>query len=124
MLLLFQSELLNMVFFFFNDTATTEIYTLSYTLSLHDALPISHHLALATHSTVHRGTGVRPGNRETLGEARGDVGRAEPDEFPIGVHLVVISLRKALRRKNPAGETHQCQTGYIPHNGWIIFKRE
>jgi hypothetical protein len=24
----------------FNDTATTEIYTLSYTRSLHDALPI------------------------------------------------------------------------------------
>src|SRR5216683_7976647 len=29
------------IFFFFNDTATTEIYT----LSLHDALPISHHAA-------------------------------------------------------------------------------
>src|SRR5213596_4229290 len=29
------------VFFFFNDTATTEIYTRPYTLSLHDALPIS-----------------------------------------------------------------------------------
>src|SRR5881398_3263939 len=28
------------VVFFFNDTATTEIYTLSDTLSLHDALPI------------------------------------------------------------------------------------
>src|SRR3546814_271443 len=28
------------VFFFFNDTATTEIYTYSHTLSLHDALPI------------------------------------------------------------------------------------
>src|SRR6186713_3653319 len=27
-------------FFFFNDTATTEIYTPLYTLSLHDALPI------------------------------------------------------------------------------------
>src|SRR5213596_4413924 len=27
-------------FFFFNDTATTEIYTRPYTLSLHDALPI------------------------------------------------------------------------------------
>src|SRR5216110_3731342 len=26
--------------FFFNDTATTEIYTSSHTLSLHDALPI------------------------------------------------------------------------------------
>src|SRR3712207_7299208 len=29
-----------MMFFFFNDTATTEIYT----LSLHDALPISRHV--------------------------------------------------------------------------------
>src|SRR6186713_3700644 len=28
-------------FFFFNDTATTEIYTPLYTLSLHDALPNS-----------------------------------------------------------------------------------
>src|SRR3546814_19235306 len=27
--------------FFFNDTATTEIYTYLHTLSLHDALPIS-----------------------------------------------------------------------------------
>src|SRR3546814_2410145 len=27
-------------FFFFNDTATTEIYTYLHTLSLHDALPI------------------------------------------------------------------------------------
>src|SRR3546814_1788173 len=27
--------------FFFNDTATTEIYTYCHTLSLHDALPIS-----------------------------------------------------------------------------------
>src|SRR3712207_7649647 len=33
------------VFFFFNDTATTEIYT----LSLHDALPISHHPHLHAH---------------------------------------------------------------------------
>src|SRR3712207_8010513 len=32
------------MFFFFNDTATTEIYT----LSLHDALPISSRLALKT----------------------------------------------------------------------------
>ena len=31
---------LKKIFFFFNDTATTEIYTISNTLSLHDALPI------------------------------------------------------------------------------------
>src|SRR3546814_13165587 len=28
------------IYFFFNDTATTEIYTYLHTLSLHDALPI------------------------------------------------------------------------------------
>ena len=33
----FKSFVLVVLFFFFNDTATTEIYT----LSLHDALPIS-----------------------------------------------------------------------------------
>src|SRR3546814_11025451 len=31
----------NFCFFFFNVTATTEIYTYRHTLSLHDALPIS-----------------------------------------------------------------------------------
>src|SRR3546814_12361838 len=31
-----------MFLFFFNDTATTEIYTYCHTLSLHDALPIFH----------------------------------------------------------------------------------
>src|SRR3546814_18596690 len=29
-----------LLFFFFHDTATTEIYTYGHTLSLHDALPI------------------------------------------------------------------------------------
>src|SRR3546814_16601675 len=32
------------VVFFFNDTATTEIYTYVHTLSLHDALPICIHM--------------------------------------------------------------------------------
>src|SRR5260221_9012222 len=46
-MLLIQSYLTQIIvcFFFFNDTATTEIYT----LSLHDALPISDHLVSATH---------------------------------------------------------------------------
>src|SRR2546428_13591361 len=35
--LLYSNYILLFIFFFFNDTATTEIYT----LSLHDALPIS-----------------------------------------------------------------------------------
>src|SRR2546429_9541111 len=40
--------------FFFNDTATTEIYP----LSLHDALPISRAADRRSHGTVHRGRGV------------------------------------------------------------------
>src|SRR3712207_7570417 len=39
------------VFFFFNDTATTEIYT----LSLHDALPISNTVSGCS-GTVHHGS--------------------------------------------------------------------
>src|SRR5712672_4820423 len=38
------------LFFFFNDTATTEIYT----LSLHDALPISDHEHLQPHAEIAR----------------------------------------------------------------------
>src|SRR3712207_7492171 len=38
------------MFFFFNDTATTEIYT----LSLHDALPISGHGGRQEHPRRHR----------------------------------------------------------------------
>src|SRR3712207_7636320 len=41
------------MFFFFNDTATTEIYT----LSLHDALPISSEMAPTTTSTLTTPTG-------------------------------------------------------------------
>src|SRR5213596_4290900 len=37
---MFLSIFSHCVFFFFNDTAPTEIYTRPYTLSLHDALPI------------------------------------------------------------------------------------
>src|SRR5256886_14396919 len=44
------------IFFFFNDTATTEIYT----LSLHDALPISHRRR-------HRGAGRLPRDPEMSG---------------------------------------------------------
>src|SRR2546426_12757434 len=50
----------NFVFFFFNDTATTEIYT----LSLHDALPIST-------STV-AGASITPAIEVTARDANGN----------------------------------------------------
>src|SRR2546430_9656554 len=53
-----------LLFFFFNDTATTEIYT----LSLHDALPISRSIEVAPGSVVEldprHATGERLGGLE------------------------------------------------------------
>src|SRR2546428_10869894 len=46
-------------FFFFNDTATTEIYT----LSLHDALPISVRGGLPDHGADLRRAHVQPGDQ-------------------------------------------------------------
>src|SRR5258707_8502553 len=43
------------LFFFFNDTATTEIYP----LSLHDALPIFHHADVAGRGPALRLRGIR-----------------------------------------------------------------
>src|SRR5256885_7255848 len=51
------TQLTSFCFFFFNDTATTEIYT----LSLHDALPI-----LDLGCAGHRGAVDRPANDENL----------------------------------------------------------
>src|SRR2546430_4381165 len=51
------------LFFFFNDTATTEIYT----LSLHDALPISIHSPLAGHSVFALRSFRYAGSRKQLG---------------------------------------------------------
>src|SRR3712207_5174684 len=56
-----------MFFFFFNDTATTEIYT----LSLHDALPISHQLR-AEHRLVEVQLAVQLGHGSGLGLDRDD----------------------------------------------------
>src|SRR3712207_8499534 len=70
------------MFFFFKDTATTEIYT----LSLHDALPISRDARLAP-----RGRGLRPlarqapAHRARVGEG-GRLGsrREPPAALPVG----------------------------------------
>src|SRR3989449_3292605 len=56
------------LFFFFNDTATTEIYT----LSLHDALPICPEVAAALRDllrgVVERGTGTEARSEEHTSE--------------------------------------------------------
>src|SRR3712207_7218921 len=62
------------VIFFFNDTATTEIYT----LSLHDALPICPDLARVRRGGDAARGGGRHQHVRVLGEdRRGDRGRSE-----------------------------------------------
>src|SRR3546814_14198045 len=56
-------ELLVIAFsFFFNDTATTEIYTYLHTLSLHDALPISAGRAGGEAAGIHPASANAPRN--------------------------------------------------------------
>src|SRR5881296_4737712 len=67
-------------FFFFNDTATTEIYTLLYTLSLHDALPISRRRLLRGR-VVRRGPRRLPRRRSRARRAAaGAAGPARPGD--------------------------------------------
>src|SRR3712207_7897687 len=95
--------------FFFNDTATTEIYT----LSLHDALPIS--LGLA-HASLPTGSRASPQAwcwlREGAGgphllKAGGREGRAGPDRKSTrlnsshaNISYAVFCLKKKKKNKN------------------------
>src|SRR2546427_9556596 len=100
---------LSSFFFFFNDTATTEIYT----LSLHDALPISHH-----------GHGGEPGGDGAA--ARGD-GAQSPDRDPVRALARERAARRSRRvdpvrragraphREPPAGHAPADATGGVPH---------
>src|SRR3712207_9345863 len=63
------------IFFFFNDTATTEIYT----LSLHDALPICVELAAVVPGAVEEAVGPPGRAGVAVGlEAFDDLGREGP----------------------------------------------
>src|SRR5436305_14508363 len=78
-------------FFFFNDPATTEIYT----LSLHDALPIFHarHLAIA-----HRHQrSARPPAQET--SHGGDRKSTRLNSSHVRISYAVFCLKKKKKRK-------------------------
>src|SRR2546426_11322515 len=100
--LLVVSPYLRFCFFFFNDTATTEIYT----LSLHDALPICAR-------RVGEGPAARPGRRRGQKEDRRPQGRAPGQERLEGVdrkstrlnssHLVISYAVFCLKKKKING---------------------
>src|SRR3712207_7630024 len=79
---------LHSVFFFFNDTATTEIYT----LSLHDALPISQRLGHVLPARVR--TGRLEGPRQHPDDG------ALPADGAVGAGLGVVAGVVGLDRKS------------------------
>src|SRR3712207_4577924 len=85
-------------FFFFNDTATTEIYT----LSLHDALPIYRPVR---QPVLRRPAGTRaPGRRRRLRPCRGAHGRAGPGAGRRPRPAPHTAVRgRAQRRREPGG---------------------
>src|SRR6184192_3376585 len=66
------------IFFFFNNTATTEIYTSIDTLSLHDALPISRPPRRRC-AAPPAPPAPSPGSRPRGGEGRGLDGVGDPE---------------------------------------------
>src|SRR3989442_956980 len=86
---------MSLFFFFFNDTATTEIYT----LSLHDALPISLEADGRRRLRAHRGAAERP--RDVAGEDLDAV--PELDEPAQAVEEALGSLARLDRQIRPAG---------------------
>src|SRR5256885_15905913 len=72
-------------FFFFNDTATTEIYT----LSLHDALPICAERRLGEAVACHVGEGELAQVAQALGQQEGQDGPAHQEAD--GVDQAVIA---------------------------------
>src|SRR2546430_16750652 len=75
-----------MSFFFFNDTATTEIYT----LSLHDALPI---YSVATSGSGDVKVEIADGPSVQAETARGDVQIGVPDGLPTYLDLKTVTGR-------------------------------
>src|SRR2546422_3414863 len=105
-----------LIFFFFNDTATTEIYT----LSLHDALPIWHRVPLPV---VRRGNpdGRRP---ERAGHRPSSRHRSEEhtSELQSRLHLVCRLLLEKKKKKTPHTR-HRMQTQTDINSSTLICTR-
>src|SRR3712207_8073360 len=92
---------LSIVFFFFNDTATTEIYT----LSLHDALPIS---PAAPARRRRSGTAAPPTYRPSRprpATAVIDRKSTRLNSSHANISYAVFCLKK--KKKNKHSETHE-----------------
>src|SRR5471032_1841947 len=95
-------------FFFFNDTATTEIYT----LSLHDALPICRRCLGGQHLVV-----ARPLQRVTQRDRKS----TRLNSSHITISYAVFCLKKKTKKKynSRVVDKHQCARGGIGRRAWF-----
>src|SRR2546422_8347930 len=99
------------LFFFFNDTATTEIYT----LSLHDALPISGRCAAILSNGKRCPNASLPGSRYCGVPAHQELARSEEhtSELQSRLHLVCrLLLEKKKKKENNTTTTASGRYSY------------
>src|SRR2546422_2043635 len=103
-------------FFFFNDTATTEIYT----LSLHDALPISHPGRSSRRSLCWT-RAIAPGAKPVLGTGARSFGRNRQN--PGKCHDAIVRSGKGCtldRKSTRLNSSH----GYISYAVFCLKKKK
>src|SRR2546430_10298192 len=97
------------LFFFFNDTATTEIYT----LSLHDALPICLRVKPSGRSSSSSSDPSRRWNRSRTGLGR-TIRRSEEHTSELQSQSNLVCRLLLEKKKTNSDYIHTCQT-YV-HN--------
>src|SRR3546814_1713531 len=109
--------------FFYNDSATTEIYTYSHTLSLHDARPIYHRHVPGPAAQAARGAGHPHRQRPPRGRGprvrrRAHAGRSVEHTSALQslmrIPYAVFCLKKKILidRLNTTKRKHQCNHQY------------
>src|SRR5437016_10324106 len=99
--------MLPVLFFFFNDTAPTEIYT----LSLHDALPISRPVAPAARAHATAAPGVLRARRRSAGA--GARGSARSEEHTSELQSLTNLVCRLLLEKK---KTRLLREAHIQHS--------
>src|SRR3989442_13081573 len=134
LVVIFNNLFLNFfTFFFFNDTATTEIYT----LSLHDALPIYPHSGVScgrmglcplcparsrwSRSTLKHGTGfprLSPGDDPRDGSARQGTRRLVPSSQALSLYAGSDPYLDSGWQEGEA--TERPPPSYLIHPHWVV----
>src|SRR3546814_16448371 len=103
--------------FFFNDTATTDIYTYCHTLSLHDALPICLAIAGGVRGCRH----LHAVRRKLAEERRTDTGLAFDSELRVECFKRVLDDRQTQTGTTGRSEEHTSELQSLMRISYAVF---